>query len=156
MTADDRPDPVEQISEQQCWQLVRSSEFGRLAVLLDDGPGIFPINFVVDHATIVFRSAPGSKLDAALADNPLAFEVDGYDAESGRAWSVVVRGTASEITRLYDIIDTFRLPLYPWHGSAKHRFVRISPSEVSGRRFAVVDRDRWATAVGEAARDDDG
>ena len=30
------------------------------------------------------------------------------------------------------------LPLFPWHASPKHRFVRIVPDELTGRRFTVV------------------
>ena len=32
------------------------------------------------------------------------------------------------------------LPLYPWHVAPKHRFVRILPELVTGRRFRVADR----------------
>jgi hypothetical protein len=29
--------------------------------------------------------------------------------------------------------------LFPWHAAPKHRFVRIEPEDISGRRFEVVD-----------------
>jgi hypothetical protein len=34
--------------------LLRSAEVGRLAVSVADHPDIFPINYLVDHGTIVF------------------------------------------------------------------------------------------------------
>ena len=34
-------------------------------------------------------------------------------------------------------LDALELPLFPWHNSPKYRFVRIEPTEITGRRFAV-------------------
>jgi hypothetical protein len=122
-----------------CWELLRSADVGRLAVSIGNCPDIFPVNFVVDHGTIVFRTAEGTKLAAAVLGKAVAFEVDGYDAEAGEAWSVVMRGRAVEIERAQDVFDALDLPLFPWHAAPKHRFVRIEPEDVSGRRFKVVD-----------------
>ena len=127
----------------QCWDLLRSSEVGRLAVSIGNHPDIFPVNFVVDHGTVVFRTAEGTKLAAAVLGKAVAFEVDGYDADAGEAWSVVIKGRAVEIERIQDVFDALELPLFPWHASPKHRFVRIEPDDMSGRRFDVVDRQAW-------------
>ena len=126
-----------------CWELLRSSEVGRLAVSIGNHPDIFPVNFVVDHGTVVFRTAEGTKLAAAVLGQSVAFEVDGYDAEVGEAWSVVVKGRAREIERMQNVFDALDLPLFPWHAAPKHRFVRIEPDDLSGRRFRVVDRTIW-------------
>jgi nitroimidazol reductase NimA-like FMN-containing flavoprotein (pyridoxamine 5'-phosphate oxidase superfamily) len=122
-----------------CWALLREAQVGRLAVAIANHPDIFPINFVVDHASVVFRTAEGTKLAAAVLGQAVAFEVDGYDAESGEAWSVVVKGKATELELLQDLFEALDLPLFPWHASPKHRFVRIVPQEVTGRRFHVVE-----------------
>jgi nitroimidazol reductase NimA-like FMN-containing flavoprotein (pyridoxamine 5'-phosphate oxidase superfamily) len=124
-----------------CWDLLRSSDVGRLAVAIRNRPDIFPVNFVVDHGTVVFRTAEGTKLAAAVLGQAVAFEVDGYDADAGEAWSVVIKGRAVEIERMQDVFEALDLPLFPWHASPKHRFVRIEPDDVSGRRFHVVERD---------------
>ncbi len=126
-----------------CWDLLRQAEVGRLAVSIADHPDIFPINFVVDNGTVVFRTAEGTKLAAAVLGRSVAFEVDGYDPAAGDAWSVVIKGRAREIERMQDVFDALDLPLFPWHASPKHRFVRIAPDDVSGRRFHVVDESAW-------------
>ena len=126
-----------------CWDLLRQADVGRLAVSITDHPDLFPINFVVDNGTVVFRTAAGTKLAAAVLGRSVAFEVDGYDAAIGDAWSVVIKGHAVEIERMQDLFDALDLPLFPWHASPKHRFVRIEPVEVSGRRFHVVDKSAW-------------
>jgi hypothetical protein len=41
------------LPEHTCWTLLRSAEVARLAVVIDAQPDIFPINFLVDHGTIV-------------------------------------------------------------------------------------------------------
>ena len=134
-----------------CWSLLRSAEVGRLGILVDGRPDVLPVNHVVDHGTLVFRTAPGTKL-AAASGHAVAFEVDGYDSGTGQAWSVVVHGRAEEVRRLHDLVDTAGLPLFPWHTAPKHTFVRIVPDEVSGRRFTVADRDAWASGVDSGPR----
>ncbi len=118
-----------------CWELLRSEQVGRLAVSLNGQPDIFPINYVVDHGSLVFRTAEGTKLAGAVLGRGVAFEVDGYEPERGEAWSVVVKGAAAEISRLHDVLDAVDLPLFPWHTSPKPRLVRITPELVTGRRF---------------------
>ncbi|WP_380169535.1 pyridoxamine 5'-phosphate oxidase family protein [Jannaschia sp. R86511] len=125
--------PVE-LSESECWVLLREALVGRLAVSVDDVPDVFPVNHVVDHGTLVFRTAAGTKL-AATAGRPVAYEVDGYDPSSGQAWSVVLKGRAREVSQLHDVLETMDLPLRPWHASSKPRFVRVEPTSVTGRRF---------------------
>ena len=126
-----------------CLELLRTSEVGRLAVAIKNRPDIFPINFVVDRGSVVFRTAEGTKLAAALLGQGVAFEVDGYDPEGGDAWSVVIKGSAVEIENMYEMFDALDLPLFPWHAGSKHRFVRITPEEITGRRFHVVSHDVW-------------
>ena len=40
---------------------------------------------------------------------------------------------------MHEYLDALDLPLFPWHAAPKQRFVRIEPSEISGRRFRVVE-----------------
>ena len=130
-------DTITILSTHHCLELLRASEVGRLAVAAWGRPEIFPINYVVDHGTVVFRTAPGTKLAAVAGGGEVAFEVDGYDAEHGEAWSVVVKGRAAEIEAIHEGLDVVDLPLFPWQTGPKPRFVRIVPSEVTGRRFAA-------------------
>ena len=78
-------------------ELLRSAQVGRLAVIVNDHPEIFPVNYLVDRGTVVFRTAEGTKLAAVAFGSNVAFEVDGYEPDKGVAWSVVMKGRASEI-----------------------------------------------------------
>jgi nitroimidazol reductase NimA-like FMN-containing flavoprotein (pyridoxamine 5'-phosphate oxidase superfamily) len=140
----DTPVPPVRIPEHECWLLLREAMVGRLAVVVDDAPELFPVNHVVDHGTLVFRTAEGTKLAAAVG-HQVAYEVDGFDPGDGEAWSVVVHGVAREVRELHDVLDALQLPLVPWHADPKPRLVRIEPTSVTGRRFHTA-----AGGAGEA------
>lgn len=117
--------------------MLRSVPVGRLAVIVDGAPDIFPVNHLVDHGTILFRTAEGTKLSAAHG-HPVAFEVDGYDASKGEAWSVVAHGVGRLVNDADEAIEALSLPIFPWHAGAKPQVVRVVPSTITGRRFSVV------------------
>ncbi len=131
---------VEELAVEECWELLDRNTVGRLAVDIAGWPDIFPINYIVDGDTIVFRSGAGTKLAGALLNRHVAFEIDGYLPDEGAAWSVVVKGNASEIESMFDRYRADDLPLYPWVASDKPDFVRIDPTLVTGRRFQVQRR----------------
>ncbi|MCC3296301.1 pyridoxamine 5'-phosphate oxidase family protein [Arthrobacter sp. zg-Y916] len=140
-TNDDATVPVE-LGASECWDYIRQSSVGRLAVISGGRPEIFPINFAVDHGSVVFRTAEGTKLSAALDDSPVAFEIDGYDDRLSFAWSVVLKGTASRLESIEDVLDSAELELFPWQEGEKNHFIRIEPEEISGRRFLINNAAR--------------
>jgi len=129
---------MEELTPERCWELLGSTEVGRLAVCIGEYPDIFPINYIVDDRSIVFRSAEGTKLAGAVLGRAVAFEVDGYDPDHGQAWSVVAKGPAIELGPVADLFAAEGLPKFPWHASSTPRYVRIRPNEVTGRRFQVT------------------
>jgi len=98
---------------------------------------IFPVNDTLHQGSVVFRTDPGSKLDAAAAGATVAFEVDAAQERDRTGWSVVVRGQAGEVSGPADLERLRALPLYPWAPGAKARYVRIRSAVVTGRRIAV-------------------
>jgi hypothetical protein len=152
MAMADEESTIESVSDSACWALLRTASVARLAVWVDDHPDIFPINYAVDHGTVVFRSAAGTKISAALSDWPVAVEVDGFDPGTAKAWSVVIKGNAEEITGGPDLLDTVDLPLFPWQAGDKGRFIRIVPTTISGRRFPVADASVWLTPLSGVKR----
>jgi nitroimidazol reductase NimA-like FMN-containing flavoprotein (pyridoxamine 5'-phosphate oxidase superfamily) len=131
-----------ELDTETCLELLRGQDVGRLAIAIRNQPDIFPVNYVVDRGCVVFRTAEGTKLAAAVLGRGVAFEVDGVDGDE--AWSVIVKGHAVELQRMHDVFAAADLPLFPWHAAPKHRFVRIEPVLVSGRRFHVVGHDAWS------------
>ncbi|WP_026928155.1 pyridoxamine 5'-phosphate oxidase family protein [Granulicoccus phenolivorans] len=120
--------------EATAWDLLATQSVGRLATSLEREPDIFPVNFVVDGETLVFRTGTGTKLFELVANSHVAFETDSW-VPGKDGWSVVVKGTAEVLEHIADIEAAEKLPLTPWIPTIKTHFVRITPSEVSVRRF---------------------
>lgn len=132
---------MEELSESTCLSLLRTVDIGRLAVVAEDGGvDIFPVNFTVDHGTVVFRTAPGTKLDRLLAERRVAFEADHFDWYEHVAWSVVVKGDAELVRRRSDLEELYDVEVHPWHPRHKPHHVRLVPTLVTGRRFVVGRR----------------
>jgi hypothetical protein len=131
-------DDVNVLNEDECWRLVDGAEVGRLAFVVAGEPEIFPVNFIVDGRALLFRTAEGTKLAGLTVSSRVAFEVDGFEPESGEAWSVVVKGQAERLEHFPDIYAAENLPIYSWQASPKQWFVRIMPAKVTGRQFTVV------------------
>ena len=128
--------PVSILSATQCWDRLHSNAFARLALSVGDRPEIFPINYVVQGGTLLFRTSQGTKLAALTINESVALEIDGYDSVGG--WSVVVKGKATELNQMIEIFEATDLPLFPWLTSPKPRFVRIIPDSITGRSFRRV------------------
>jgi nitroimidazol reductase NimA-like FMN-containing flavoprotein (pyridoxamine 5'-phosphate oxidase superfamily) len=125
------------LSDAACWERLRRTSVGRLAIEVDGQPDIFPINYVVDGLTLVFRTKAGTKLAGSTLLKAVAFEIDGYDARRGSAWSIVVKGRARSVDGLSEKRQAASLPLIPWVDFEKPEFVRIVPLVTTGRRFEI-------------------
>lgn len=126
---------LEYIPQPKCWDLLSGARIGRLGVLVDSAPEIYPVNFVVDGQTIVFRTDGGSKLRGLRRSPSVCFEVDHFDDERPTGWSVMVRGRAAELLTAEEQRAVLSMPLRPWTLGSKQHWVRITPEEVSGRRI---------------------
>ena len=101
MSADD--DPVTVLSEDESWGLLSTVSLGRLVTILGGQPEIFPVNFVTQRRTVLFRTAQGTKLFGAVMSGRVAFEADDHTVAEG--WSVIVKGTARQLSANADILD---------------------------------------------------
>ncbi len=124
----------QELTRSECFDLLAGQRVGRVAVVDDLGPVALPVTYAVDRYTVVFRTDPGTKLDAARERARVAFEIDGSDPASGTCWSVLVRGEAVEITDPAQLACLRRLRLRPQAPGAKSRYVRILPAVLTGRR----------------------
>lgn len=139
---------VEHLSTAECWALMEAGSIGRLAVTgLDGVPDIFPVNYTVHDGSLYMKSAPGSKLADITVHPVAAFEIDGID--KGFHWSVVLRGDARRVAIDKEIRESGVQSLVSANPSAKYNYLRVSPSSISGRRFA--ERTETSTASPQQA-----
>jgi transcriptional regulator with XRE-family HTH domain len=120
-----------------CRRLIAPGGIGRIAFGMADGPVVLPVNFAFFEDTIVVRTAEGTVIDGH-ADGPVALEVDRIDEALCQGWSVLVRGQAhrvshpAELRRLQE-----EAAVWPWPGGDHEVYVRITPSQITGRRVEV-------------------
>lgn len=126
----------QELTKSECFEMLAREHLGRVAVVDDRGPIVFPVNFIFDRHMVVLRTDEGTKLDAAIKGSLVAFEIDGADPASHTGWSVVVRGEAVEVTDPAELARLRRLPLHPWAPGAKTHYVRILPAALTGRRIS--------------------
>ena len=126
-------DPVIALSDEQCWERLRTQELGRLVTRVGDVLDIFPVNYVVDDGSVLFRTAQGSKLFELTVNDEVLFEVD--DHTDSEAWSVIVRGRAHPLDRSADVERADGLGLQPWIPTLKYTYVRVEATSISGRAF---------------------
>jgi nitroimidazol reductase NimA-like FMN-containing flavoprotein (pyridoxamine 5'-phosphate oxidase superfamily) len=128
---------LEVLGDAECVELLRSREIGRLGLVDQDAkPLIFPVNYFFDEGFIVFRTAPGTKLDLAPGA-PVCFEIDGWDPAAGSGWSVLVKGIARDITHPRGApTDRMRYwPVRPAAPGVHENWIAIFVNEITGRRF---------------------
>lgn len=125
--------PVTVVGDDEAWKLLGSVSLGRLVTYFGGQLEIFPVNFAVQDGTLLFRTAEGTKLFTTVMNDQVLFEVDDHTVAEG--WSVVVRGTAQMLSSAEDIRKAESAELLPWVATVKLRYVRITPSEISARRF---------------------
>jgi len=127
---------LELLSPIACERHLRTEEVGRIALVVEDHPEIFPVNYAVDEkGDIYFRTAPGTKLHALSQAATIALEIDGLDHKLQAGWSVLVVGTAVHIGHPDEIEHAQALPLQPWASGEKAAIVRLRPTKTTGRRI---------------------
>jgi uncharacterized protein len=129
---------LEEISEDECLQLLEQNHLGRIAVVVDGQPLIFPVNYALSHRIVTFRTAHGTKLSYAPGSN-VAFEIDEYAPSTRVGWSVLVQGETIDATTALDDVSWLARgaaphPLAP--GAKVHRLA-IRPTKITGRRFKL-------------------
>jgi uncharacterized protein len=127
---------LEVLSGDECRRLLSTTAVGRVGFVDAGSPMILPVNFAMDGHAVVFRSAPGSKLAAAMLQRPVAFEIDDWDPMDHTGWSVLATGVADLVDEPDDVARLERLPVRPWsRPDVRDRWVRVMVEELSGRRI---------------------
>jgi nitroimidazol reductase NimA-like FMN-containing flavoprotein (pyridoxamine 5'-phosphate oxidase superfamily) len=119
----------------ECWERIAQAPYGRIVTAAAGEIDVFPVNHGVDRFSIVFRTAPGTKLLELTADRRVVFEVDGIDGDE--AFSVVVKGEADQFDRPADVATAEQLGITTWAPGTKDRWVRITARDIQGRAFTL-------------------
>ena len=135
--------PSAVLSEAECLHRLSTQTVGRLVLNASGRIEIFPVNFVTDRGTIIFRTAEGTKLIELTMESEVVFEAD--DVGTDWAWSVVVHGTARRLQSSSEIASAEALNLHSILPTLKDHYVKITPREINGRLIAIAEEpDRQA------------
>ena len=146
---------LEVMTRAECLRLLERGGVGRVVVTDQALPAAFPVNFCLLDDDVVFLTAEGSKLDAAGAEDVVAFEVDDIDPVQHAGWSVLIQGWARVVVDASELARVRALPLQPWVPGHRSAAVRIRSVRVSGRRLLsceaaareVPHEPGWVTPV---------
>ena len=107
-------------------------------------PVILPVRYAVIGETVVFRTAPGTKLTAAMRRSVVAFEADRGDPCGAWGWSVLVQGVASEVTdpALQAAARGLLANDLPFLDGEVARLVAVEVAFLSGRAFGTIPKIR--------------
>lgn len=130
-------DALEVLDDEECFALLGSAEVGRVGVVVDGQPLIFPVNHVLEGRSIVVRTDSARMLGGASLAK-VAFEADGFDAGARSGWTVLVAGIGNDVTDALDATSEHlqTVPVTPWAPGPKPRLLRIDVRTITGRRFA--------------------
>ncbi len=127
---------LEHLMRDECLRLLAADEIGRLAIVDAGAAHIFPVNYLLDGESIVFRTDPGTKLSKGSSSRA-TFEIDAFDRERRSGWSVVAVGRLDEVTsfdsKAFERVRA--LGIEPWAGDKRH-WMRLTPDRITGRRVA--------------------
>ena len=141
----------EPIGEEECLDLLKQVEYGRVSVVTAEGrPEIFPVNFAVRGRTVVFVTGSDT-LVARAPSGHVAVEADHIDPETHEGWDVVVSGEGTDITKA---VDSFALlartyAIVSWVPGRKDHWISVLNPHFSGRRLSHRELQPGAASQGE-------
>ena len=127
---------IHDLSREDCTRLLTAGIAGRVGISTPTGPHIVPVNYAVHEDSILIRTTAYSLLGTYGRDAQLCFEVDQFDYELKRGWSVSVRGRASFVNDPEELAEIARTwEPRPWAEGQRHLIIRIPWTEVTGRQL---------------------
>lgn len=121
------------LTEDECWEYLGLHQIGRLATAASGEAEIFPLNYAVVRRAIYVRTVPGTKLVELVVNAKVAFEVDQWGPDM--AYSVVVKGNAEILQTDEDLATARATGLTSYSDTDQDVWVRLNPTEISGRRL---------------------
>jgi|SRR6516165_362482 nitroimidazol reductase NimA-like FMN-containing flavoprotein (pyridoxamine 5'-phosphate oxidase superfamily) len=126
---------LEELSYDQCLELLRAGVVGRIGVVVDDAPIVVPVNYrVVETVGLIFlalRTRPGNVIERGGL--LVAFEIDSVDQPHQQGWSVLVRGTLHHVDP-DDPDSNERFDSHPWLLD-RGAWLVIQPFAITGRQL---------------------
>ena len=134
---------LEELPHEENLRLLRMSNVGRIAVVIDEFPVVVPVNYRLVETSgrtwLALRTRPGSVIERAPVH--VAFEIDGIDPLHQQGWSVLVRGTLHHVD---PDAANFRERFDPdtWLLAERDAWMVVEPFAITGRRLHPAE-EHW-------------
>jgi len=126
---------LEPVDTASCLRLLRATEVGRLAVVVDDRPRIVVLNHLLDGGDVLFRTREDSMLAGLTAGRAVhaAYEVDSAFPVLRSGWSVIASGVLHRETDPAREASA-RQRIDAWAHGERDTVFRLEIDELTGRR----------------------
>ena len=114
---------LDELDRRECLRLLAGQAIGRVVFTDSAMPAAQPVNYLLSGEEVLFRTANGSKLAAAVRRAMFGFQTDQIDTDSATGWSVLGVGQSYEVTdptRLELLKRTLPTPWAPGAGGPHH------------------------------------
>ena len=129
-----RPVP-EPLTPAQCRGYLGSGGVGRMVFAGPRGPEAIPVNYATLGSDIVVRTGLRTSLASRATLTRVSFEVDHLDRALAEGWSVLASGLARVVAAPSELETVRSLGLQPWAGGDKDTYLRITITDITGRRI---------------------
>lgn len=128
-------EPVE-LSYAKCRELLGGGVIGRIGLCTPRNPLVLPVNYSLVGEAIVFRTSPYGVVATHDWGSRIAFEVDHFDYDDHKGWSVLAVGHGERVEDPEEVARIRRTSdPRPWAGGARELYVRLQWDELTGRRL---------------------
>lgn len=126
---------LEVLEREECLRLAASGTVGRVVFTEQALPAITPVAYALKDGSVFLKAREGSRLAHATNGSVVAFEVDEFDPELSRGWSVVFVGKAEPVVEPGRLQQLAELSLPGWATEGGYRWVEVRIELVNGRRL---------------------
>lgn len=121
---------LKDVPRDECLELLASRQVGRIVFTDPDGPLALPVNYTMQGDCVLISTLSAGTV-ARHATGLVAFEIDEIDEFIESGWSVLVRGSAAEVSPEDVLIDRPD----SWAEGPRTLLLQITPEEITGRRL---------------------
>ncbi|GAA4783360.1 pyridoxamine 5'-phosphate oxidase family protein [Actinomycetospora chlora] len=126
---------IDELAPPECLRLLDTAPVGRMVFLEGALPVAHPVNFLRHGSSVIVRTGPGAKLDAARRRDLVAFEADHIDPDTHTGWSVLLVGRAEVVNDVDQLLAVLDLAHRPWVRGRGAHVLRITAQRITGRRL---------------------
>lgn len=123
----------------ECLRLLQQGVIGRVVYTAGAMPAAQPVNYAMDGDEIIFRTEGGTKMELAVTNAVVAFEIDEIDVATRSGWSVLAVGEAYQVSNPERLSSLQASIPPPWAAGRSVYTIAIPTTQLTGRRLQSAD-----------------